>query len=40
LTLTRTQHRAIMGDRENKKPLTYAGFAVLCNPLQPLTAHS
>jgi hypothetical protein len=29
-----------VGNRENKKPLTYAGFAVLCNAQQPLTAHS
>jgi hypothetical protein len=40
LTLTRTQHPAIVGNTENIKPFTYAGFATLCNAQQPLTAHS
>jgi hypothetical protein len=40
LTLTRTQHPAILGRRGNRKPLTYGGFASPCNALQPLTAHS
>jgi hypothetical protein len=40
LTLTRTQHSAIPGNRGNKKPLIYAGFANLCNAQQLLTAHS
>src|ERR671910_2443214 len=40
LTLTRTQYPAIVGNRENKKPLIYAGFASVCNAQQPLTAHS
>jgi hypothetical protein len=40
LTLTRTQHPAIVGKRENRKPFVYAGFANLCNAQQPLTAHS
>jgi hypothetical protein len=29
-----------VGNRENKKPLTYAVFANPCNPQQPMTAHS
>src|SRR5215210_5232608 len=40
LTLTRTQYPAILGNRGNKKPFAYAGFANLCNVQQPLTAHS
>jgi hypothetical protein len=40
LTLTRTQYRAIVGKAGNKKALTYAGFANLCNAQQPMTAHS
>jgi hypothetical protein len=40
LTLTRTQYPAIVSNRENNKPLTYAGFATPCNYQQPLTAHS
>jgi hypothetical protein len=40
LTLTRTQHPAIVGKRENRKPFTYARFASVCNAQQPLTAHS
>src|SRR5215210_3983756 len=37
LTLTRTQHAAIPGNRGNKRSLTYAGFASLCNAQQPLS---
>ncbi len=40
LTLTRTQYLVIVGNRENRKALTYAGFANPCNVQQPLTAHS
>jgi hypothetical protein len=40
LTLTRTQYRATVSNRENKKLRTYAGFANPCNAQQPLTAHS
>src|SRR5215211_9526311 len=40
LTLTRTQYPAIVSNRGNKEPLTYAKFASLCNTQQPLTAHS
>jgi hypothetical protein len=40
LTLTRTQYPAIVGNRENRSPFTYARFASVCNPQQPLTAHS
>jgi hypothetical protein len=40
LTLTRTQHPAIVSNRGNKEPLTYAKFANPCNTQQPLTAHS
>jgi hypothetical protein len=40
LTLTRTQHTAIVSNLENRKPFTHARFASLCNPQQPLTAHS
>jgi hypothetical protein len=29
-----------VSNRGNKEPLTYAKFARLCKPLQPLTAHS
>jgi hypothetical protein len=31
---------ATVGKAANRKPLTYAGFATLCNAQQPLTAHS
>jgi hypothetical protein len=34
------QALAIVGKAENSKPLSLAGFANLCNPQQPLTAHS
>ena len=37
LSLTRTQHLAILGNRENRKPFTYARFASVCNAQQPLT---
>jgi UDP-glucose 4-epimerase len=40
LTLTRTQYRATVSNRENKKLRTYAGFANPCNAQQPPTAHS
>jgi hypothetical protein len=40
LTLTRTQHPAIVGKAGNNESLTYAGFANPCNPQQPMTAHS
>src|SRR5215218_8959729 len=40
LTLNRTQYPAIVSNRGNKEPLTYAGFANPCNTQQPLTAHS
>jgi len=40
LTLTRTQHAAMVGNLENNRPFTYAEFANLCNTQQPLTAHS
>ena len=40
LTLTRTQHPAIVGNAGNRIPFVYAGFADPCNPLQPLTNHS
>jgi hypothetical protein len=40
LTLTRTQHTAIRGNRGNTRPFTYAVIARLCNLLQRLTAHS
>ncbi len=40
LTLTRTQYPAIVGNRGNRKPFAYAGFANPCNAQQPLTAHS
>src|SRR5918995_919631 len=39
LTLTRALYRATVGNRGNKKLLTYAEFARLCNIQQPLTAH-
>ena len=38
--LTYTQFRAIVGNRRNRKPLAYAGFANPCNAQLPLTAHS
>jgi hypothetical protein len=40
LTLTRTQHAAIMGKAGNRKPYSYAVFAYPCNAQQPLTANS
>jgi hypothetical protein len=41
LTLTHTQCPAIVVSKaRNRKPLVYAGIAYLCNPQQPLTAHS
>jgi len=40
LTLTRMQYPAIVSNRENRKPLNYAGLANSCNPQQPLTTHS
>src|ERR671910_3868139 len=40
LTLTPTQYPAIVGKRGNKKLLTYAEFAIPCNPLQRLSDHS
>jgi hypothetical protein len=40
LTLTRMQHPAIVDNRENRKPVTYAGFASPCNAQQHPTAHS
>ena len=39
LTLTRTQHPAILSNSETKKQLTYAVFASLCKLLQRLTYH-
>jgi hypothetical protein len=29
-----------VGNTGNGKPFTYAGFAIPCNPQQPMTAHS
>jgi hypothetical protein len=29
-----------VGNTGNTKPFSYAGFAILCNAQQPLTAHS
>jgi hypothetical protein len=40
LTLTRTQYPAIVCNAGNGKPFAYAGFAILCNAQQPMTAHS
>jgi hypothetical protein len=40
LTLTRTQHPAIVGNAGNRKPFVYAGYANPCNAQQLLTAHS
>jgi hypothetical protein len=40
LILTRTQYPAIVSNRENRKPFTYARFASVSNAQQPLTAHS
>jgi len=40
LTLTRTQHSAIVSYREIRNPFTYARFACVCNAQQSLTAHS
>src|SRR5215204_1607201 len=40
LTLTRTQHPAIVGNAGNRKPFVYAVCANRCNARQPLTAHS
>jgi hypothetical protein len=31
---------AIVDNRENRTPFSYAGFANSCNAQQPLTAHS
>jgi hypothetical protein len=35
-----TQYGAIRSNPEQRKPLIYAGFADLCNPLQHMTDHS
>ncbi len=40
LTLTRTQHPAIVGNAGNSKTLIYGGFASLCNAQEHPTAHS
>ena len=40
LTLTHTQCSAIVGNTVNRKLSFYAEFASVCNPQQPLTAHS
>ena len=40
LTLTQMQCPAIVGNRVNKEPRSYAESANLCNALQPLTVHS
>jgi hypothetical protein len=40
LTLTHTQHPAMMGKAEKKKRVNFAGFASPCNLQQPSTAHS
>ena len=40
LTLTRTQHPAITGNRGNRIPLIYAEFANPCNAQKRPTAHS
>src|SRR3712207_7409745 len=40
LTLTRTHHAAIPGNRGSNKSLIYAGFAHPCNIQQRLSAHS
>src|SRR5215212_3630771 len=37
LTLTRMQYPAIPGNRGNRKRPIYAGYAIPCNPRQPLT---
>jgi hypothetical protein len=34
LTLTRAQYPAILNNRGNRKRLTYAGFAKVCNARQ------
>jgi hypothetical protein len=34
------QYRAIVGNREKRKALTYATFASVCNAQQPLIANS
>jgi hypothetical protein len=34
------QQPAIVGNAGNRKPFVYAGFAILCNAQQPLTARS
>jgi hypothetical protein len=36
----RTQYGATQGKAGKRTPFRNAGFASLCNPLQPLTAHS
>ena|SRR5215217_1485149 len=40
LTLTRTQCPAIVSNRENRNPFTYARFASVCKPQQLLSTHS
>ena len=40
LTLTRTQYPATVTNAGKRKPFVYAGYAIPCTPLQPLTAHS
>src|SRR5215204_2548960 len=37
LILTHTQYPAIPGNRGNRKRPIYAGYAIPCNPRQPLT---
>lgn len=40
LTLTRAQYRATVGNTEQRKPASYAGFANAGNTQQLPTAHS
>jgi hypothetical protein len=40
LTLTRTQHSAILGKRGNNQSFIYAAFAISCNAQRLLSAHS
>jgi hypothetical protein len=40
LTPPATQYGAMQGKPENRKPPKYAGFAILCKPMQRPTAHS